>query len=298
MDQILIKSSFLEKSIPIVLVELGGYIDQSNSDKIQKVFDNLFSAGHYSTIFDFSKVIYMSSAGWGIFVGEVKRFRENSGDIKIVNMNAEIYEIFQMLEFYHILEDYNTIDEALEAYGIHIEQSPAKEKKPPVPEKPIITEKQHISEKPPAPEKHLSAERSHIQEKPPMPEQKKIPSADTTFFEKGRQLFEQPKIIPIEKKEEFTPRKKVNPFKIEKPGDNHRDQKAKEVNLDITQLPVQEKIRKLVAQFPLLSLRQMKKMLRHEDFGREKIGLIKLYRLLKELNLEDKAKRYRYYRSC
>ena len=154
MDQILIKSSFLEKSIPIVLVELGGYIDQSNSDKIQKVFDNLFSAGHYSTIFDFSKVIYMSSAGWGIFVGEVKRFRENSGDIKIVNMNAEIYEIFQMLEFYHILEDYNTIEEALEAYGIHIEQSPPKEKIPPIPEKPVVPEKHN------APEKHNVSFRS------------------------------------------------------------------------------------------------------------------------------------------
>ena len=29
----------------------------------------------------------MSSAGWGIFVGEVKRFREKGGDIKLVNMN-------------------------------------------------------------------------------------------------------------------------------------------------------------------------------------------------------------------
>lgn len=266
MDQILIKTSFLDKTIPVVLVELGGYIDQSNSDKIQKVFDNLFSAGHYSTIFDFSKVIYMSSAGWGVFVGEVKRFRENSGDIKIVNMNGEIYEIFQMLEFFHILEDYNTIEEALEAYGIHVEKNIQKEEKP------------------------------TVQEKPALPEQKRIPVGDTTFFEKGRQLFEQPKIVPHETPVKITPEKKIIPLKIKKPGDNHRDEKTGE--LDITQLPVQEKIRKLVAQFPLMSLRQMKKMLRHEDFGREKIGLIRLYRLLKELNLENKTKRYRYYRSC
>jgi anti-sigma B factor antagonist len=274
MDKIVIKTSFLEKSIPIVLVELGGYIDQSNCDKIQKVFDNLFSAGHFSTIFDFSKVIYMSSAGWGIFVGEVKRFRENNGDIRIVNMNAEIYEIFQMLEFYHILEDYNTIEEALVAYGIQIAESVTKEEKPSVPEKPLIPEKS------------------------PAPEQKGVPAADTTFLEKELQLFEQPKIISQERPVKLTPEKKINPFRIKKPGDNHRDEKVKEIELDITQLPVEEKIRKLVGQFPLLSLRQMKKMLRHEDFGREKVGRIKLYRLLKELNLENKAKRYRYYRSC
>lgn len=280
MDQIVIKTSFLEKTIPVVLVELAGYIDQSNSDKIQKIFDNLFSAGHFSTIIDFSKVIYMSSAGWGIFVGEVKRFRENNGDIKIVNMNAEIYEIFQMLEFYHILEDYNSIEEALEAYGVKIIEEP--EEKPI--EKPKEKPKPILQTKPPVIE--------------PKIETKKTSEEEYTFFEKGSALFEQSKIMPRETPVKLTPEKKIVPLKIKKPGDNHRDEQIKEIELDITQLPVQEKIRKLVAQFPLLSLRQMKKMLRHEDFGREKIGLIRLYRLLKELNLENKAKRYRYYRSC
>lgn len=280
MDQIVIKTSFLEKNIPVVLVELAGYIDQSNSDKIQKIFDNLFSAGHFSTIIDFSKVIYMSSAGWGIFVGEVKRFRENNGDIKIVNMNAEIYEIFQMLEFYHILEDYNSIEEALEAYGVKIIEEP--EEKPV--EKPKEKPKPILQTKPPVIEPRI--------------ETKRTPEEEYTFFEKGNALFEQSKIIPRETPVRITPEKKIVPLKIKKPGDNHRDEKVSEIELDITQLPVQEKIRKLVAQFPLLSLRQMQKMLRHEDFGREKIGLIKLYRLLKELNLENKAKRYRYYRSC
>lgn len=280
MDPIVIKTSFLEKNIPVVLVELAGYIDQSNSDKIQKIFDNLFSAGHFSTIIDFSKVVYMSSAGWGIFVGEVKRFRENNGDIKIVNMNAEIYEIFQMLEFYHILEDYNSIKEALEAYGIKIIEEPE--------EKPI--------------EKPKEKPKSILQSKPPLIEPKietkRTPDEAYTFFEKGDALFEQSKIVPRETPVRITAGKKIVPLKIKKPGDNHRDEIAREVQLDITMLPVQEKIRKLVAQFPLLSLRQIRKMLRHEDFGREKIGLIKLYRLLKELNLENKAKRYRYYRSC
>lgn len=280
MDQIVIKTSFLEKTIPVVLVELGGYIDQSNSDKIQKIFDNLFSAGHFSTIFDFSKVIYMSSAGWGIFVGEVKRFRENNGDIKIVKMNAEIYEIFQMLEFYHILEDYNSIEEALEAYGVQIIKEPEEE---PI-EKPKEKPRPVLQPKPPVTE--------------PKVEPKRAPDEGYTFFEKGSALFEQSKIRPKETPVRITPEKKIIPLKIKKPGDNHRDEKVSDIELDITQLPVQEKIRKLVAQFPLLSLRQMRKMLRHEDFGREKIGLIKLYRLLKELNLENKAKRYRYYRSC
>ena len=42
MDKLQVKTEFLDKDLPVVCVELGGYIDQSNSDKLQKVFDNFF----------------------------------------------------------------------------------------------------------------------------------------------------------------------------------------------------------------------------------------------------------------
>ena len=269
MDKILVKTEFLEKTLPVVLVQLGGYIDQSNADKIQKVFNNLFSSSHFHVIFDFTQIVYMSSAGWGIFVGEVKRFRENDGDIKIANMNAEIYEVFQMLEFFHILEDYNSVDEALESFGIEVKKEPPPAVEPPSP----------------------------IPEKKPVPKTEPL-EVKPSFFEQGSRLFSEDRPAVSEKIEKKVVKPKPNPFQIVKAGDNHRDQKQSELHLDITQLPIQEKIRKLVAQFPLLTLRQMKKMLRHEDFGSEKVGLFKLHRLLKELNLENKAKRYRYYRSC
>ncbi|MEJ2637896.1 MAG: STAS domain-containing protein, partial [Calditrichia bacterium] len=118
MEQILIKTEFVDKTLPVVLVEIGGYIDQGNCDQLQKVFDNLFSSNHFNLIFDLKNLVYMSSAGWGIFVGEVKRFREHGGDIRLLNMTSEVYEIFQMQEFYHILEDYNSLFESLTAFGV------------------------------------------------------------------------------------------------------------------------------------------------------------------------------------
>ena len=84
------------------------------------------------------------------------------------------------------------------------------------------------------------------------------------------------------------------------PGDNnkHKRKKVEDSEFNISYLPINEKIRKVVAQFPLLSTRQIKKMLKHEEFGRERIGYFRFFRLLRELNLETKVKRYRYYRSC
>ena len=158
MEQILVKTEFIDKTLPVVLVQLGGYIDQSNCDKLQKVFDNLALSSHFNVIFDLSSLVYVSSAGWGIFVGEVKRFRDNNGDIKLANMNSEIYEIFQMLEFYHILEDFSSIEEALEAFGIITEAKSEKE-----------------------PEINID----DILEKVSQPEEQK--ETDSTFFEKGRE---------------------------------------------------------------------------------------------------------------
>ena len=51
MEQILVKTEFIDKTLPVVLVQLGGYIDQSNCDKLQKVFDNLALSSHFNVIF-------------------------------------------------------------------------------------------------------------------------------------------------------------------------------------------------------------------------------------------------------
>jgi anti-sigma B factor antagonist len=279
MDKILVKTEFLDKDLPVVGIQLGGYIEQSNCDKVQKVFDNLFASQHFNLIFDFSNVIYMSSAGWGIFVGEVKRFRENEGDIKIANMNSEIYEVFQMLEFYHILEDYNSLDEALESFGVDVSKIPDNESEPP----------------------QTGADdglQESSQETQPEPE---------TFFEKGNDLYNKTQIIIRDNDRDIPLTPAPEPVQVKEkkkksPGGNHEPKilvkEAPEEKLNMGYLPVQEKIRKIIAEFPLLTTRQIKKMLRHEDFGRHKIGFFKLRSILKELNLESKEKRYRYYRSC
>jgi hypothetical protein len=212
-------------------------------------------------------------------VGEVKRFRESDGDIKIANMNSDIYEVFQMLEFYHILEDYNSLDEALESFGVDISKIP--------------DNGQEIS--PPETEKST----------PEAPEEPK--SEPQTFFEKGDNLYSKTQIIIRDAGKDIPLTPAPEPVQVKEkkkksPGDNHEPKtfvtETPEQKLNMAYLPVQEKIRKIVAEFPLLKNRQIKKMLRHEDFGRHKIGIFKFHSVLKELNLETKEKRYRYYRSC
>jgi anti-anti-sigma regulatory factor len=65
-----------------------------------------------------------------------------------------------------------------------------------------------------------------------------------------------------------------------------------------SEMPLQEKVKAIIAQYGPVSIFEMSKTLTEKEFGKEKIGLLKLYSILKEMNLDTKAKQLRFYRSC
>ncbi len=260
MDTIKIDSKFADKNGEIMVVELEGYIDQSNYHKLQKIFDDVMNSGCYKIIVDFEKLDYMSSAGWGVFVGEVKRFRDNNGDIKLVRMHDDVYDVFHLLEFYHILEDYSSIQEAATQFGsqsVFID---------------LVEDKKDMVRT----DELLEAIDSEVDEVDIA-----IDEIDNTGFV-DKTIHPSNSVII-----EGTPVPKAA-LKIES------IQKTKK----ISDLPIREKIKRIIAQNPLLTTRGIKKVLRHEQFGNTKIGFFRLRRLLREMDLHTKDKRYRYYRSC
>jgi len=70
-----------------------------------------------------------------------------------------------------------------------------------------------------------------------------------------------------------------------------------ERKVDAKMLPLPEKVRKIVAQYPQLGLFKIRKTLKHPEFGEVKIGIFKLRSILKDLDLDSKGKRFRFYRS-
>ena len=260
MDTIKIDSKFADKNGEIMVVELEGYIDQSNYHKLQKILDDVMNSGCYKIIVDFEKLDYMSSAGWGVFVGEVKRFRDNNGDIKLVRMHDDVYDVFHLLEFYHILEDYSSIQEAatrFDTQSVFID---------------LVDDKKDMVRT----DEPLEAVDSEVDEVDIA-----IDEIDSTEFADKTVPPSNSVIV------EGTPELKAA-FQIES---IHKKKK-------ISDLPIREKIKRIIAQNPLLSTRGIKNVLRHKEFGNTKIGYFRLRRLLKEMDLHTKDKRYRYYRSC
>jgi anti-sigma B factor antagonist len=101
----------------IAVIKVGGYIDTTTSAELEHALDSLLKAGTFDIIIDLGNVDYISSAGWGIFISEIKGIREKGGDLKLVRMIPDVYEVFELLEFHYILKAFDTIDEAVHDFA-------------------------------------------------------------------------------------------------------------------------------------------------------------------------------------
>lgn len=97
----------------ISIIKVGGYIDTTTSSEVERALNNLLKQGRFQIVIDLGNVDYISSAGWGIFISEIKAIRENNGDLKLVKMIPDVYEIFELLEFHHILDVYDSVQAAI-----------------------------------------------------------------------------------------------------------------------------------------------------------------------------------------
>ncbi|MEJ2627588.1 MAG: STAS domain-containing protein [bacterium] len=114
--QVSVEKVGLEDNVAIISV--GGYIDTTTSSELERTLDSLLKEGVFQVVIDLEKVDYISSAGWGIFISEIKGIRERGGDLKLARMIPDVYEVFELLEFHYILKAYDTVDEALESFNI------------------------------------------------------------------------------------------------------------------------------------------------------------------------------------
>lgn len=174
-EGIKIETKVMDEEARIMLIGISGYVDQANCHLLQEMINKSLKDKYYRLVFNLQNLVYMSSAGWGVLIGEIKRFRESSGDIKLANMGPEIYEIYQMLEFYHIISEYPSLEDALKSFNLKPKMVSASA---PVPEakkeKPKAAEKKSGAKKaaPPGPaikEKPVSAELPPPEQKPLKP---------------------------------------------------------------------------------------------------------------------------------
>jgi len=117
MNSISISFSRPEENPDISIISVKGYVDTTTSAELEESLKRLLKKGRYNIVIDLEGVNYISSAGWGIFISEIKEIRENGGDLKLAAMIPDVYEVFELLEFQTILESYDSVEEAVRSFG-------------------------------------------------------------------------------------------------------------------------------------------------------------------------------------
>jgi anti-sigma B factor antagonist len=98
------------------VINVSGYLDAHTAPTLEDNFTDLIDQNKFKIVVNFEELAYISSAGLGVFMAYIEKIRNNSGDIKLTNMNDKVYNIFDLLGFPLLYEIYKTENEALNKF--------------------------------------------------------------------------------------------------------------------------------------------------------------------------------------
>lgn len=96
-----------------LVLYLSGYIDTYNSNSFQKRIQQAIEKGFVRLIFQCSSLNYVSSTGIGSFTAFLKAVKPRGGDLVLLEIQAKVYEVFQLLGFSQFFNIKDNLDDAV-----------------------------------------------------------------------------------------------------------------------------------------------------------------------------------------
>ncbi len=296
MEGIQISAYNVGNSGDVALLQVGGYIDNVTSGQLEVAIGDVISQGMSRLIIDLSNVNYISSAGWGVFLGKIKGLREQGGDLVIAQMIPDVADVFELLEFHRVLKSFDNIESAVAFFDENgSENSQRSIRDETGSGRPV--------------ESDGVEDAGVVQENTP----------DTPSL-----VHEEPEVSPPERRDTRTgyeknllsltevddgpvsPPEESEPEDLEAAGESGEEQlpvasfydsMGMSSNVMDRDLPLAEKIKLLVIDNPLSGPWKIKSALNSSRFGYIKVGFFEVRSILRELDLDSKEKRYRFWRS-
>jgi anti-sigma B factor antagonist len=101
----------------VTVMQIRGHIDTATSGHLEKELQRVLRARSFRIVIELSGVDYVSSAGWGIFLSEIRRIRQQGGDLRLAGMRPEVLEVYELLEFRSVLVHHADLAAALESFA-------------------------------------------------------------------------------------------------------------------------------------------------------------------------------------
>lgn len=82
----------------LLIVHLNGYIDTTTVNKFKEIFEEIKDINIKEIYFDFSKVDYVSSSGWGVFISNSIKLKEKGVKVLAGNMHDAVKRIYDLMD--------------------------------------------------------------------------------------------------------------------------------------------------------------------------------------------------------
>jgi anti-sigma B factor antagonist len=100
----------------VSIISLVGSLDAFTAESLESQIGDLHNTGQNRILIDFGGLVYISSAGLGVFMSHIEEIRETGGDIKMFGMNDKIFKIFDLLGFPMIFDISRDKDKAIQNF--------------------------------------------------------------------------------------------------------------------------------------------------------------------------------------
>ena len=67
-------------------------------------------------ILNLDSIDFVDSTGFGVFLSIMKTANNNYGFFKICNINAEVMELFKLLQLHNVFEIYSSLEDCVESF--------------------------------------------------------------------------------------------------------------------------------------------------------------------------------------
>ncbi len=96
----------------IQILDLKGELDAHTASDLEAAIHKCQASGNFQIVINGGELMYISSAGLGVFMAYIEEIRENGGDIKITNLQAKVFNVFDLLGFPLLFDILDTEEEA------------------------------------------------------------------------------------------------------------------------------------------------------------------------------------------
>ena len=95
-----------------IVLALIGDLDMWTLPLAKEEVTKLLVDKKVKVVLDLEQTNYIDSSGLGFFIGTLKKLKDAGGDLILINLNAYIYGIFQLIQLQHIIKTYDSLEEA------------------------------------------------------------------------------------------------------------------------------------------------------------------------------------------